>query len=140
MLGKHEADSMEEDGVPVESKRQRTDDFQGHASNLEDQDDFSCVQRRPVQQRAGVKCLRARDKIHAVERDYAHYFIIDVFGEAGADQYVFQHFNNLCLVGLAPSHAAFAGGKKIVQVDFDVGRTGDKNGIKLSGKRKTGAM
>jgi hypothetical protein len=140
MLGKHEEEDMVE-GEGPDSKRQRTDDAEeAHASAHDDhQEEFACVQRRPAQPSL-LKCLRARDKIHAVERDFSHYFVVDVYGEAGSDQYVFQNFNNLCLVGLAPSHAAISGGKKIIQVDFDVGRTGDKNTIKLSGKKKAGAV
>jgi hypothetical protein len=78
-------------------------------------------------------CLLMREKILAVERDYTHYFALDVGGEAGADQYVYQHFNTLCMVGIAPSSLAFAGGRKVTQVDFAVGRGGaDKTGNKLS--------
>jgi hypothetical protein len=85
-------------------------------------------------------CLRMREKILAVERDYTHYFALDVGGEAGADQYVYQHFNTLCVVGIAPSSIAFSG-RKVIQVDFDVGRGGDKNAAnKPSGKKKHGAM
>ena len=84
--------------------------------------------------------LRMREKILAVERDYTHYFVLDVGGEEGADQYVFQHFNTLCLVGVAPSSIVFKGGRRVVQVDFDVGRGGDKEvGNKVSGKKKHGA-
>jgi hypothetical protein len=138
MLGKHEEDHGEDEGP--DNKRQRTDGEEAHASGFDDdQEEFTCVQRRPVQPSL-INCLRARDKIHAVERDFTHYFVLDVYGEDGSDQYVFQNFNNLCLVGLAPSHAAISGGKKVVQVDFDVGRTGDKNTIKLSGKKKAGAV
>jgi hypothetical protein len=86
-------------------------------------------------------CLRMREKILAVERDYTHYFALDVGGEPGADQYVYQHFNTLCMVGIAPSSIALAGGRKVTQVDFDVGRGGDKSDApKPSGKKKKGAM
>jgi len=84
-------------------------------------------------------CLRTREKILAVERDYTHYFALDVGGEEGADQYVYQHFNTLCMVGIAPSSNAFAGGRKVTKVDFDVGRGGDKQEQKPSGKKKLGA-
>ena len=87
---------------------------------------------------AGVGALSSREKLHAVERDYTHYFALDVGGETGADQFVFQHFNTLCMVGIAPSSSAFAG-RKVSQVDFDVGRGGDKADSKVSGKKKHGA-
>jgi hypothetical protein len=89
---------------------------------------------------AAIGSLRMREKILAVERDYTHYFALDVGGEAGADQYVYQHFNTLCMVGIAPSSLAFAGGRKVTQVDFAVGRGGDKaEAKKPSGKKKHGA-
>ena len=50
-----------------------------------------------------------------------------------------QHFNNLCVIGIAPSHKAIAGGLQVVKVDFDVGRSGDKSEVKPSGKKKAGA-
>ena len=81
---------------------------------------------------AGVGALSSREKLHAVERDYTHYFALDVGGETGADQFVFQHFNTLCMVGIAPSSSAFAG-RKVSQVDFDVGR----GGVTTSGSGKT---
>jgi hypothetical protein len=87
----------------------------------------------PANVPAAAACLRMREKILAVERDYTHYFALDVGGEAGADQYVYQHFNTLCMVGIAPSSLAFAGGRKVTQVDFAVGRGGaDKTGNKFS--------
>jgi hypothetical protein len=94
----------------------------------------------PKKNDGNAACLRMREKILAVERDYTHYFALDVGGEAGADQYVYQHFNTLCVVGIAPSSIAFSG-RKVIQVDFDVGRGGDKNAAnKPSGKKKHGAM
>jgi hypothetical protein len=87
----------------------------------------------PTNVNAPAACLRMREKILAVERDYTHYFALDVGGEAGADQYVYQHFNTLCMVGIAPSSLAFSVGRKVTQVDFAVGRGGaDKTGNKFS--------
>jgi hypothetical protein len=58
-------------------------------------------------------CLTSRDKILAVERDYTHFYLLDVMDEPGADQFVYKHFNSLCVVGVAPSHVAFANGRKV---------------------------
>ena len=105
--------------------------------------DEAATKRRRTEEGPGksAACLRMREKILAVERDYTHYFALDVGGEAGADQYVYQHFNTLCMVGIAPSSIVFAGGRKVTQVDFDVGRGGDKSDApKPSGKKKKGAM
>jgi hypothetical protein len=85
------------------------------------------------------KALRARDKILAVERDYTRYFAVDQQGDEGNDHFVFQHFNTLCVVGLAPSHAALSNGRRIVQVDFEVGGNKDKCSKKVTGKKKQGA-
>jgi hypothetical protein len=85
------------------------------------------------------KALRARDKILAVERDYTRYFAVDQQGDEGNDHFVFQHFNTLCVVGLAPSHAALSNGRRIVEVDFEVGGNKDKCSKKVTGKKKQGA-
>lgn len=85
-------------------------------------------------------CLKAREKILAVERDYTRYYVMNVGEQEGADQFVYQHFNSLYVVGIAPSHAAISNGKQVEKVDFDVGRSGDKLANKPTGKKKTGAM
>lgn len=58
-------------------------------------------------------CLRAREKLLAVDRDYSHFFLLNVGDEPGADQFVYKHFNSLCVIGVAPSHVAFANGRKV---------------------------
>ena len=125
--------STHDDNAESAAKRRKMDDAPGDmvaAATVG-------IEGGPVQ----AACLRMREKILAVERDYTHYFALDVGGEAGADQYVYQHFNTLCIVGIAPSSVAFAGGRKVTQVDFDVGRSGDKTDAKKpSGKKKIGAM
>ena len=52
-------------------------------------------------------CLTSRDKILAVERDYTHFYLLDVMDEPGADQFVYKHFNSLSVVGLKAIGTAF---------------------------------
>ncbi len=85
-------------------------------------------------------CLKAREKILAVERDYTRFYMRNVCGEEGADQFVYLHFNSLYVIGIAPSHAAISNGRQVEKVDFDVGRSGDKLANKPTGKKKAGAM
>ncbi|EKX41518.1 hypothetical protein GUITHDRAFT_112492 [Guillardia theta CCMP2712] len=113
-----------EDGVENPRKRLKTGEESGHMT----------------QTSVGAACLRSREKLLARERDYTHYFATNVGGQEGADQFVYQHFNSLCVVGLAPSHVAFRDGRRIVAVDFDVGRSGDKTEVKPSGKKKNGSL
>lgn len=134
-LEEEEALNHEDDGTEVECEGSRG--VHGRHGAGSGDGDASETVHLPAN-RFGVQCLRARDKIHAVERDYSHHYIIGVGGEAGSDQIVFQHFNKLCLIGLAPSHASMANGRRIVEVDFEVGRAGDKSG-RVSGKKKIGA-
>lgn len=124
------------DGQEAETKRRKVES--GTEPCIAESGAQASCQQVPGKSAA---CLRMREKILAVERDYTHYFALDVGGEPGADQYVYQHFNTLCVVGIAPSSVAFSGGRKVSQVDFDVGRGGDKSDApKPSGKKKKGAM
>jgi len=53
------------------------------------------------------------------------------------DHQILIHSNRICLVGLAPSHIAFA--KGIKSVDFNIGNADRRQNI-VSGKGKKGAM
>jgi len=57
-----------------------------------------------------------------------------VRGKSQEDHFVYQHFNKLCVVGIAPSHLLHKK-EKISKVDFHV-RDGPPQ--KLQGKRKKG--
>lgn len=53
-------------------------------------------------------------------------------------QYIYQHSNRICVLGLAPSHPVVLGGcGKIVKIDFKPGRV-DFAKLKISGKTKKG--
>lgn len=72
-----------------------------------------------------------------VDREYATY----VF--AGDDdalpQYVYQHRNGLCVVGVGPGHPILE--RIVLSVDFKVGPGGsDRSQVKVSGKKKSGAV
>ena len=60
------------------------------------------------------------------------------------DQYVYQHKNGLCVVGVAAHHpllgASSSGGRTVTQVDYNVGRDRDRNKLQVSGKKKAGAV
>jgi hypothetical protein len=74
----------------------------------------------------------------AVEANFARYFVADYLNP-GHDQYVYRHPNGLCVVGLAPAHAALKEEGGITAVDFNVGKT-DRSEIKVTGKRKRNAQ
>eukprot|EP00941_MAST-03F_sp_MAST-3F-sp1_P003609 g3609.t1 len=50
------------------------------------------------------------------------------------DQYCNMHSNNLCVIGVAPTHSLFANDRKVVHVEFHVNCEG------ISGKKKRGAV
>ena len=50
------------------------------------------------------------------------------------DQYVHLHPNHLCVVGLAPTHAALTDGRTIISVQY-----GDLGTVTVSGKKKRGS-
>ncbi|CAN1315125.1 Protein Abitram [Linum perenne] len=70
----------------------------------------------------------------AVETNFVSYFAPD-FMKPGNDQYVYR----LCVIGLAPRHAALKDEGGITAVDFNVGKS-DRSGMKVSGKRKKNAQ
>ncbi|KAJ4702180.1 Protein Simiate [Melia azedarach] len=74
----------------------------------------------------------------AVDSNFVAYFAPD-FMKAGHDQYVYRHANGLCVIGLAPTHAAFKDEAGISAVDFNVGKS-DRSGFKVTGKRKKNAQ
>ena len=53
------------------------------------------------------------------------------------DQYVYQHHNGLCIVGLAPSHPIFQLNLTIDHIDFQIGDK-DRSQTKVRGKKKKG--
>ncbi|KAF9686684.1 hypothetical protein SADUNF_Sadunf02G0014900 [Salix dunnii] len=62
----------------------------------------------------------------SVQTNFVSYFAPD-FVKPGHDQ--------LCVIGLAPTHVAFKDEGGITAVDFNVGKS-DRSGIKVTGKRK----
>eukprot|EP00271_Cylindrocystis_brebissonii_P020045 TRINITY_DN6464_c0_g1_i1.p1 TRINITY_DN6464_c0_g1~~TRINITY_DN6464_c0_g1_i1.p1 ORF type:complete len:234 (-),score=33.89 TRINITY_DN6464_c0_g1_i1:327-1028(-) len=76
--------------------------------------------------------------VPAHERNYVHYFLLDVGGVPGNDHYVYRHANGLCIIGLAPSHAALQPGKCIQAVDFDMGKK-NRPHVEVTGKNKRNA-
>jgi hypothetical protein len=97
--------------VEQPAKRQRVEGESAAAMETEGASNTAPAATRPAQSQPA--CLRAREKILAVERDYSHFFLLDVGNEPGADQFVYKHFNGLCVIGVAPSHIAFANGRKV---------------------------
>ncbi|CAM6119328.1 unnamed protein product [Calypogeia fissa] len=73
----------------------------------------------------------------ANECNFTHYYALDV-GKEFHDQYIFRHANGLCVVGLAPTHAAFKATVGITGVDFNVGKS-SRADMKAVGKRKKNA-
>ncbi|URD85229.1 UPF0496 protein [Musa troglodytarum] len=61
------------------------------------------------------------------------------FLKPGHDQYVYRHANGLCVVGLAPSHAALREEGGVTAVNFNVGKS-DRSEMKVTGKRKRNAQ
>ncbi|XP_014490563.1 protein Simiate-like [Vigna radiata var. radiata] len=74
----------------------------------------------------------------AVESNFATFFTID-FMKPAHDQYVYRHANGLCVIGLAPFHAAFKDEGGITTVDFNVGKS-DRSEMKVIGKQKKNAQ
>eukprot|EP01088_Endostelium_zonatum_P020131 TRINITY_DN726_c0_g1_i1.p1 TRINITY_DN726_c0_g1~~TRINITY_DN726_c0_g1_i1.p1 ORF type:complete len:218 (-),score=42.22 TRINITY_DN726_c0_g1_i1:723-1376(-) len=77
--------------------------------------------------------------LDVIGRYYTKHYAID-FNGAGNDQYVFQHTNYLCVIGLAPTHPIVKERKKVVSINWAPGRGKDHSQIKLHGKRKRGAV
>eukprot|EP00741_Cyanophora_paradoxa_P011781 tig00020563_g11385.t1 len=67
------------------------------------------------------------------ERYFARAYYLNEKNQEGADQYVHQHTNTLCVIGLAPSHAALK--RRPVKVEYREGRN-----AKCTGKRKRGSF
>eukprot|EP01116_Phalansterium_solitarium_P014750 TRINITY_DN32555_c0_g1_i1.p1 TRINITY_DN32555_c0_g1~~TRINITY_DN32555_c0_g1_i1.p1 ORF type:complete len:174 (-),score=37.71 TRINITY_DN32555_c0_g1_i1:103-624(-) len=67
-----------------------------------------------------------------LDRYYLQYYANDIGGEK-QDHYVYQHLNQLLVVGLARTHPAVAGGVTVSKVEFNTGNKRDRpNG---SGKK-----
>eukprot|EP01117_Protostelium_nocturnum_P008848 TRINITY_DN3171_c0_g2_i1.p1 TRINITY_DN3171_c0_g2~~TRINITY_DN3171_c0_g2_i1.p1 ORF type:complete len:183 (-),score=76.89 TRINITY_DN3171_c0_g2_i1:301-849(-) len=72
-----------------------------------------------------------------VERYFTQYFAMN---EQFEDQYVYKHFNNLFVIGLASTHFAFKNGEKTIKsVNFDVSSRSRLNN-QVSGKGKKGGI
>lgn len=71
-----------------------------------------------------------------VDRYYTRFYFVRE-NAPDEDHLVLIHSNRICLVGLAPSHAALA--KEIMRVDFNIGNC-DRSENKVKGKSKKGAM
>jgi len=72
-----------------------------------------------------------------IERYYEQKFYTDILGRPQEDQYVNQHTNGLCLIGIAPTHPIVTKGIKISSINFNVDK--DLLNNKVSGKYKKGA-
>jgi len=68
-----------------------------------------------------------------LHRNFSRYFLPNVKGNDMEDQYVWQHFNKLCIVGVAGKHPILTGSQAVTKVDFS------QTKIKISGKKKKGA-
>eukprot|EP01062_Namystynia_karyoxenos_P040704 TRINITY_DN29652_c0_g1_i1.p1 TRINITY_DN29652_c0_g1~~TRINITY_DN29652_c0_g1_i1.p1 ORF type:complete len:302 (+),score=57.00 TRINITY_DN29652_c0_g1_i1:71-907(+) len=112
------------------------------------------VMTRLQQAKAAVEAAVRRPPLPVVPRDPAldsrrppfgyftdrYYTTIPVEAPGGGDQYVALHSNNLCVVGVRPTHPALAGGR-VVRVDFPQSRSGkDRGEVHVQGKRKRGAL
>ncbi|KAF6133901.1 hypothetical protein GIB67_040665 [Kingdonia uniflora] len=73
----------------------------------------------------------------AIQANFVTYFAPDLIKPLH-DQYIYRHANGLCVIGLAPTHAAFKHEGGITSVDFNVGKS-DRSDIKVTGKRKRNA-
>jgi len=71
-----------------------------------------------------------------IERYYHQYFITDVTGRKGEDQYLNQHTNGLCIVGIAPTHPIVTKELQIKEIHFSY--FGDPLKNKVIGKYKKG--
>ncbi|KAI4366290.1 hypothetical protein MLD38_022183 [Melastoma candidum] len=76
--------------------------------------------------------------LSAVESNFVAYFAPD-FTKPSHDHYIYRHPNGLCVVGLAPGHAALRDEGGVKGVDFNVGKS-DRSAIKVTGKRKKNAQ
>eukprot|EP01135_Chromosphaera_perkinsii_P001996 Nk52_evm43s215 gene=Nk52_evmTU43s215 len=74
-----------------------------------------------------------------VERYYHQYLAKDCNGKEGHNQYVYQHSNRLCVIGIHPTHSIFAEKLRITKVNFQMGKF-DRSVSKMHGKRKKGAQ
>jgi hypothetical protein len=59
---------------------------------------------------------------------------------ACTDQYVHLHPNHLCVVGIAPTHAALQNGRAITKITYGTLRGLDLAVVKTSGKKKRGSL
>eukprot|EP00897_Mesotaenium_endlicherianum_P002277 jgi/Mesen1/2077/ME000151S01336 len=102
------------------------------------------------QTQAGVKAAHVGPREYAIvegvlperpmkfyERNYVHYYATDVGGVEGNDQFVYRHANGLCVVGMAPSHAALKPGRSVTAVDFGMGKK--RAPVEVTGKHKKNA-
>eukprot|EP01132_Coremiostelium_polycephalum_P007956 gene7956-9786_t len=71
-----------------------------------------------------------------IERYYTQYYMIDVSNKINEDQYINQHSNGLCIIGIAPSHPVLS--KDIIKIEFkenllnnEVSGTSKKGGFRL---------
>ncbi|KAL0928175.1 hypothetical protein M5K25_000044 [Dendrobium thyrsiflorum] len=74
----------------------------------------------------------------AVESNFVRYYAVDLLKPAH-DQYIYRHANGLCVIGLAPSHAALNEVGGVQSVDFNVGKS-NRSELKVTGKRKRNAQ
>jgi len=74
-----------------------------------------------------------------VKRYFIQRFAIAVPHPAGntqeAHEYVYQHTNGICIVGLAPKHPALREGRSIVKVDYNISKRSRLDN-KVYGKQK----
>lgn len=63
-----------------------------------------------------------------VERAFTPYYTRNIRNKEGNDQYIFQHFNELCIVGLAPSHSVFQQPRALKETGQEEGANERKEG------------
>ncbi|KNC76299.1 hypothetical protein SARC_11192 [Sphaeroforma arctica JP610] len=75
-----------------------------------------------------------------IDRYYTRYYRCDVDGRPGADQFVFEHFNALLVVGVSRYHPLVVDPSPIESIDFKADGEQDRLQNEVTGKKKHGAQ
>jgi hypothetical protein len=137
------ADTIAE-GLPLRELAPAGDLLQGKAEPMEKQrmHETTLEMLSPGAPAFSYKLFPTADELPprpppAIECNFTHHYAVDV-REEFHDQYILRHANGLCVVGLAPTHAALQAKGGITGVDYNVGKDNRAN-LKASGKRKNNA-
>jgi len=72
-----------------------------------------------------------------ISRYFTQFFFMNVDGIEGHDQYIYQHSNHNCVVGMADTHPIVREGKTVTQINFKPAKL-DHLSMQVKGKTKKG--